>query len=218
MISIVLFREKPATPPTRAHATVPGVLTEEIKVCLRDKNLIYLVITFGIVLGIMTTYGTIIGIICAEYGYTDDQASLFGAVFIVGGIIGSGVFGGIVEVKKNYKVVTCVICVLTATTPVPLLFSMKAINVTATAFCCSIVGFASISILPVGIDYGVELTYPISESVSSALLMSSGQVFGIVFTIIASLLISRKDNAGIIIGQVMMICAATCAAVLSFFI
>lgn len=72
LISALLFREKPVTPPTKAHATVPGILTDEIKACLRDKNLMFLVVVFGIILGIMSTYGTIIGIICVAYDYTDD--------------------------------------------------------------------------------------------------------------------------------------------------
>lgn len=159
-----------------------------------------LTVVFGLVLGIMTTYGTIIGIITSEYGYSDDNASLFGAVFIVGGIIGSGVFGTIVEIYKNYKSVTCVICTLTAITPITLLFSLKSMNVTLASLSCFIVGFSSVSILPVGIDFGVELTHPVAESISSGLLMSMGQFFGILFTVIASILITKKGDLGVIVG------------------
>jgi hypothetical protein len=92
----------------------------------------------------------------------------------LGGIIGSGVFGTIVEIKKNYKIVTCIICLLTTITPIPLIFSFKAVNVPFSAINAFLVGFASVSILPVGIDFGVELTHPVAESISSGLLMSSG--------------------------------------------
>lgn len=169
-----MFRNKPATPPSRAQACEEGSLKESITECLKDSNTMKLTIVFGLVLGIMNTYGTAIGIICAQYNFTEDNASLFGAVFIVGGIVGSGVFGGIVEVYKNYRVATCVICVATAITPLALLFSLKSGNVALSAVSCFIVGFASVSILPVGIDFGVELTHPIAESISSGLLMSSG--------------------------------------------
>jgi hypothetical protein len=81
-------------------------LKEGILKCVKDANIMRLIVVFGLVLGIMNTYGTAIGIICAQYDYTEDNASLFGAVFIGGGIVGSGVFGGIVEVKKNYRVAT----------------------------------------------------------------------------------------------------------------
>lgn len=149
-------------------------MLDGIKKCLKDKNVITLTVVFGLVLGIMNTYGTAIGIVCAQYGYSEDNASLFGAVFIVGGIVGSGVFGGIVEVYKNYRVATIMICVATAITPIALLFSLKSGNVVLSSLSCFIVGFASVSILPVGIDFGVELTHPIPESISSGLLMSMG--------------------------------------------
>lgn len=166
----------------------------------------------------MTTLGTVIGIITTQYGYSASNASLFGAVFIVGGIIGSGVFGTIVEIKKNYKVVTCVICAITAISPIGLLFALKSLNVAATAIGCTVVGFASVSILPVGIDFGVELTHPVAESISSGLLMSSGQLFGIIFTVVSSLLITKKGDSGIIISELMMILFAFFASGVSFFI
>ena len=112
-------------------------------------------------------------------------------MFIIGGLVGSGVFGGIVEVKKNYKLITCTISLLTALLPIPLLFSLKSMNVPAVSVCCFLVGFASISILPVGIDFGVELTHPVAESVSSGLLMSAGNFIGIFLTLAASYMYSR---------------------------
>jgi len=177
-----------------------------------------LTIVFGLVLGIMNTYGTAIGIICNQLNYSEDNASLFGAVFIVGGIVGSGVFGGIVEVYKNYRVATIVICSATALTPIALLFSLQSHSVALVTTSCFVVGFASVSILPVGIDFGVELTHPIPESISSGLLMSMGQFFGIIFTIVVSIIITRKGDAGVILGQSIMIVMAGIAAVLSFFV
>lgn len=101
-----------------------GSLKDEIRTCMNNPNLVKLVIVFGLILGLMNTYGTIMGIVATQLGYTEADSSNFGAVFIVGGLVGSGVFGGIVEVKKNYKVITCVISILTALTPIPLLFSL----------------------------------------------------------------------------------------------
>ena len=43
-----------------------------------------------------------------------------------------------------------------------------------TSVSCFIVGFASVSILPVGIDFAVELSHPIPEPISSGLIMSCG--------------------------------------------
>lgn len=49
-----------------------------------------------------------------------------------------------------------------------------------------------------GFDFGVELTYPIGESFSTGLLMSSGQIFGIVYSLICS---KELDNQIVSISQ-----------------
>lgn len=156
------------------------------------------------------------GIIAFQLGYTPANSSMFGAVFIVGGLIGSGVFGGIVEVKKNYKFMTCVSSCLSALLAIPLLFCLQSINVTAATVCCFFVGFVSIAILPVGIDFGVELTHPVAESVSSGLILSAGNFIGIFLTLAGSILITRLGNKGCVIAQLVLILFACIAAVISF--
>jgi hypothetical protein len=56
-----------------------------------------LLLVFGQIQGGFNTLGTIIGESAVNFGFSSDDASLFGALFIVGGIIGSAVFGVWVE-------------------------------------------------------------------------------------------------------------------------
>ena len=174
-------------------------------------------------MGLMNTYGTIIGILVSALGYGPADASLFGAVFIVGGIIGSAVFGIIVEIYKNYRVVTLVICGICSFMPIVLLFSFLTHNSIIVSISCFFTGFAMVAILPVGMDFGVELTHPIPEPVSSGLLMSSGAIFGIILIIVGSQSITyftnkNKSELGCNITQFIMILFAWIAFVVSFFI
>jgi len=138
----------------------------------------------------MNTYGTIIGILTSALGYNDGAASAFGATFIVGGIIGSACFGVIVELKKNYRVVTIVICGLSSLTPFLQMIALNTNIISISSFSCFLTGFSMVSILPVGIDFGVELTHPTPEPVISGLLVSSGAIIGIILTILSSATIS----------------------------
>ncbi len=63
VLILLLFREKPPTAPSSTHAIVTGSLKEEIRICLREPALVRLVIVFGLILGLMNTYGTIMGIV-----------------------------------------------------------------------------------------------------------------------------------------------------------
>ena len=46
-----------------------------------------------------------------------------------------------------------------------------------------------VPIMAVAFDFGVELTYPIGESFSTGVLLSAGQFFGIIYTVVSSVLI-----------------------------
>ncbi|CAF2522522.1 unnamed protein product [Rotaria sp. Silwood2] len=48
--------------------------------------------------------------------------------------------------------------------------------------------------LPVGFEYGVEITYPENEAISSSLLNVSAQVFGLCVTQLQEYLIFKKEK------------------------
>jgi len=127
-----------------------------------NKSSLFLLIVFGMLNGALNTLGTIIGIIAGNYGYSTGNSSLFGAMFITGGFIGSGIFGGIVQVKKNYKAMTVFIAFISMVLEVILLFLFAYrtpvwVVATGAAFC----GFSIVPIVAVAIDFAAEITHPI---------------------------------------------------------
>ena len=147
-----------------------------------------LVWTFGLVLAFANTYGSILGILVNEFGYNDEIASLFGVVYILGAIIGAIVFGIIVELFNNYKSATVIICGMGAIASVFVEVSMYIHNLVLASFSFGFSGSA-LAILPVGIDFAVELTYPVAESISTGLLMSMGNFIGLFLTLALGLII-----------------------------
>jgi sugar phosphate permease len=216
------MREKPPSPPSSTSSIQNSSLKQDIVNVFKNKNAVILIFVFGIILALMNTYGTIIGILTAALGYEPAAASAFGATFIIGGIVGSAFFGIIVELKKNYRTVTIVICGVSSVTPIMLLFALKSKNITFSSVSCFLAGFSMIAILPVGMDFGVELTHPTPEPVISGLLMSSGAVLGIILTIVSSESINyfedTKPTLGCNIAQIILTIFACIAFFTSFFI
>lgn len=107
---------------------------------------------------------------------------MFGAVFIVGGIIGSAVYGIWVEKKRNYKQVLILMSFLSSKTTgkdknvvfgvMGIMFAFILGNAGLAAFFCFIVGLNMIPVMVIGFEFGVEITYPMGESMSSGILMS----------------------------------------------
>ena len=170
--------------------------------------------TFGIIFGTVNTYGTIVGIIANKFGYTDANASVFGAVFIIGGIVGSGILGGFVEVTRKYKLTLMIISCIAICGPFALLGSLYTGIVWPVCLAAFLLGF-DLAILPVGIDFGVETTFPIPEPISTGLLMSLSQFFGIVLVVSGTALINVYGREGCLYAQIILIGVAIIGLIFS---
>ena len=106
VLFLCLFRDKPPTPPSLANIQTSSTeqdVSGNIKKVLRNENALILIILFGLVQGVGISVATIIGVVCQQIGFTDEQASLLGVASIVGSFVLTCIFGAIVEAKKNYK-------------------------------------------------------------------------------------------------------------------
>ena len=112
---------------------------------------------------------------------------------ISGGVVGSGLFGVIVEYRKNHKQVITLLSLFTIITPSMMLISLSTSTEWLVAVSLFFVGFIGISIQPLGLDFAVELTYPVSEAVSSGLMLTSMNVFGTLFSVACSAFIGSLE-------------------------
>ena len=168
---LILFKEKPKTPPSATEVEASTDVAKDVKSLLTDANFQKLAVTFGIIFGTVNTYGTIVGIIANKMGYSDANSSVFGAVFIIGGIVGSAILGTYVEVTRKYKVAMMIISSISICGPFALLGTLYTGEVWPVCIAGFLLGF-DLAILPVGIDFGVEMTFPIAEPISTGLLMT----------------------------------------------
>lgn len=49
------------------------------------------------------------------------------------------------------------------------------------------------SVLPITLELGCEITFPIKEATPTGILISSGQIFGIILTFIVNNLLMKKE-------------------------
>mmetsp|Transcript_33076 Transcript_33076/g.32202 ORF Transcript_33076/g.32202 Transcript_33076/m.32202 type:complete len:177 (-) Transcript_33076:17-547(-) len=116
---------------------------------------------------------------------------MFGALFIVGGIIGSGIYGAIVEKYKKFKVIMNILCVNSCISTLALMFCFISEIPGLSAALCFVVGFNMIPVMVIGFEFGAETTYPLGEMMSGGFLMSAGNLLGIVYTVIASIMLDN---------------------------
>ena len=115
-------------------------------------------------------------------------------MFIVGGVVGSILVGIYLQQTNKHKFVTITICVASSIFSGLTCILMKLNIHSVSMIACFFQGFSLISISAVCFDFGVELTYPLNESLSTGALNSSSQLFSVIYSLIATAIISNSRN------------------------
>ena len=76
------------------------------------------------------------------------------------------------------------------------------------------------SICTVSINFGIEVAYPVGEAYTVGVLWCSGSVFCIIFSVVATSLLSHIEDKVLAVRVVYSICATLCltATIFSFFV
>ncbi|KAM6074705.1 choline/ethanolamine transporter FLVCR2 isoform 3-T3 [Chlamydotis macqueenii] len=153
ILVIIVFKEKPLHPPSRAQALMQSRPTEEysyvqsILRLLRNPSFLLLMVTYGLNTGCFYALSTLLNrMVIHHYPGEEVNAGRIGLTIILSGMAGALISGIWLDRTKTYK-------------------------------------FFMTGYLPLGFEFAAELTYPESEGTSSGLLNVSAQIFGITFTI-----------------------------------
>lgn len=99
---------------------------------------------------------------------------------IVAGLIGAGIFGYYVEVSKLYKtsILICLVGFLAAI--FMMAFVLYSEQIIYPGIACFLMGFAALPLMPLCFDLACELAFPIGEAFTTGLLMTGGQIVGVI--------------------------------------
>jgi Na+/melibiose symporter-like transporter len=142
-----------------------------------------LLISFTCIIGYFNLYGTIVNEYFSRYGLDDDETNYVGVIANFSGIVGCLIISAFLDKYKVYKkpflILSCfgLICHVTMTILLELSDSNAFIILTV------LWTFCSISVLPIftiSMDFVIELTYPVGESISGGVIMTCTQISGII--------------------------------------
>jgi len=200
-LTVIFFKDQPPTAPSKStklkidnaregaeasagvsdYQRAVDSFKQDMLTLLHNKDYILLVISFGIGVGFFNALLTLLNQIVQPFGYSNDDAGTFGAVFIVFGLVGAGSIGSLMEKTKAYRpilkigVAICVfflglfLCMLFSNNYWPLLASI------------GILGFFMLPLLPVMMENCAECTYPIPEDMSMGVMFATSNLLGLGF-------------------------------------
>uniref|UniRef100_UPI00398EE403 choline/ethanolamine transporter flvcr2a isoform X2 n=1 Tax=Pristiophorus japonicus TaxID=55135 RepID=UPI00398EE403 len=208
ILVILVFQEKPDIPPSQAQAAIHASplldysYIQSILQMIRSAPFFLLIVSYGINTGSYYAVSTLLNkMVLTHYPGEELNAGRIGLTIVVSGMVGSIICGIWLDKTQTYKQTTLAVYFLSFTGMVVFTFTLSLGHVWVVFLTAGILGFFMTGYLPLGFEFGAELTYPESEGTSSGLLNESAQVFGIIFTISQGKLI---DHFGTVAGNIFI--------------
>jgi len=160
---------------------------------LKNKHFLFLLCGFGIGMAIFNAFMSLIGEVVAVKGFGEDDAGFFGTTLILVGLGGAVLFGLVLDQKHCYREALrlgygSAIIVLWA-----LFFCLDRKLKALVYICFGALGFFMIPMMPATMESAAECTYPVSEDDAVGLLMTTGNVLGVVLTIALDYFLKQGD-------------------------
>lgn len=119
------------------------------------------------------------------YTYTADEAGITGAILIVAGLISSAIISPIIDRTHTFLLAIKLQVPIIAICYIALIFAVDTGgNLIPPFIVVAFLGAASFSLLPLVLEWVVEVTHPCPPEITSAVLWCGGQLMGAVFLLV----------------------------------
>jgi Na+/melibiose symporter-like transporter len=184
-IPVILFiRSRPKIPPSISQSDYKSPpLWECMKLMMSNKNFITLLIMFTCIMGYLNIYGTIINSYFSKYRLTDDETSFIAGTANGVAITASIIVSIIIDKYKIYKKALLFLSLTGLVSHLLMTISIEVYEDKAWVFLLIFWTICSSTIVPIftcSMDFVVEITYPVGESISGGFIMMVNQIVGII--------------------------------------
>ena len=156
-------------------------LKREIRDLFCDWNYLLLFITLSIAVGLFNVIVTLPFQLIQPFGYSNDDAGLFGTLFGVGGLIGAALGCWVLKRYKRYKLTVKVYIYLCLISVLIFVCMLRPDNYSPLLISFVLMGFAILPLLPILMETCAECSYPISEDVSAGCILVGASYTGVAF-------------------------------------
>ncbi|KAF2798480.1 MFS general substrate transporter [Melanomma pulvis-pyrius CBS 109.77] len=189
----------PPTPPSASSAVSKTSLVASIKHCFHSPSFYVLFITFGVYVGFFNAFSSLLNQVLYPYGFSEDEAGICGAVLIVVGLVAAAINSPILDRTHAYLLNIKIIVPILACSYLGMIWAPQTRGIVAPYVLSAVLGATSFTLLPIALEYLVEVTYPASPEVGSTICWAGGQLFGGIFVVIMNAL---KDQRNVDLEQV----------------
>ncbi|KAJ9295755.1 hypothetical protein DTO271G3_5778 [Paecilomyces variotii] len=193
--SIFLPAAPPTPPSASSQATVSrGSLRKEITQLFHTVEFYLIFIPFSIYVGFFNSVSSLLNQILSPYNFSETDAGIAGGILIIVGLIASAIVSPLTDRFKHYLTTIKILIPIVAASYIGLIFAPSSpAGIAPSYVVCAILGASSFSLLPVTLEYLVEITYPFAPEIGSTICWTGGQLLGAIFIIVQDALKAPSD-------------------------
>ncbi|CAH1969279.1 unnamed protein product [Acanthoscelides obtectus] len=216
VLIVFCFRARPQLPPSQSQLLLmEGTDNQEpffkhCKELMKNRDFILILLSLGIFNGIWNSFGILINTIYLKYfpnGETDVGIITLCSI-ISGGCIGSLIFGFILDKTHKFKKTTIAAMLFSVVSYAVCIYMFITKSRLVTFFTTPLFGFFIASTLVISVEYALEVTYPIPESISCSILNGAIFLSAIICTLVFEALFDAVDYicTFVVILVTMVVC------------
>jgi hypothetical protein len=168
--------------------TPKQALAPSLRFLFTSPEFYLIFIPFTIYVGLFNNISSLINQILAPYSFSETEAGIAGALLIVVGLVTAAVTSPIIDRTKIYLLAMKVQVPIVAVCYLAFTWAPGTRSLGAVYAILSIMGAASFSLVPVVLEYLIEITHPVSPEVTSTICWAGGQLTGGIFIVISDAL------------------------------
>lgn len=167
-----------------------------IKQLLGTLEFWLILVPFAVYVGFFNSVSSLVTQILSPYGYSETDSGIAGAILIVVGLVTAAIMSPITDRWKHYLGSIRVLVPIVVASYIGLIFApSSAAGIAPSYVVMALMGASSFALLPIVLEYLVEITYPFSPEIGSTICWTGGQLLGACFILIQDALkASAKAN------------------------
>lgn len=189
----ILVPGGPPTPVGPSSETPKLSLRTSAPALARSPELWLMLLPFSIYVGFFNSLSSLLNQMLTPYGFTDDEAGIAGAVLIVVGLVSAAVSSPVLDRTKAYLSAIRALVPVIALSYLAFLWMPATRSVPGPYVVLALLGASCFSLVPIVLEFLIELSHPLSPEVTSTTAWAGGQLLGAVFTIVSDALVAGED-------------------------
>lgn len=221
----VFFEEKPPLPPSFSKAAIDGGDSEEhvdapefkesLSLLLKDKNFVILIFVYGLQFGLYNFFITCLNEMSSDIT-SESNIGWIGFFGNIASIVGILLFAAILDKFKCYRSLTILLFFTNLLAWIAFSATLLYWKTTALLYITFLtLCFFGVPFMALGLEYAAEISYPVSEGLSSAVVLIAGNLVGLIGVLLLGRLI---DDGKIFLTSSIIAGLYVVALILSCFI